>query len=111
VVIGAARIGSGGPLRARDVEAAIQRIEAPAAGVVVGGSRASASFHAATSDLRRQLLLGALEVAKGNQTRAGVLLGLHGTRGEAGGNLDSRARKRAHRKFRYWWQRLVEESG
>ena len=53
------------------------------------------------------MLLDALETCGGNQTRAGVRLGLHGG-GEA---PDLRARKRAHRVFRYWWKRLVEPGG
>ncbi len=69
------------------------------------------SFHGTTLHVRRRLLVEALEEAEGNQTLAGVLLGLHQRRGEQGGGPASlRARKLAHRKFSYWWHRLVESN-
>jgi hypothetical protein len=42
------------------------------------------------------------------QAPAGVVLGMHARRGAVpAGELDPRARKLAHRKFGYWWKRLV----
>ena len=67
-----------------------------------------ATFNAATDQLRRQMLIDALAAAEGNQTLAGVMLGMHERqRGAATGRLDTRARKLAHRKFGYWWNKLV----
>jgi hypothetical protein len=57
------------------------------------------------------MLLEALAGAAGNATLAGIRLGFHRTRGAPGAGLDLRARKLAHRKFRYWWARLVESEG
>jgi DNA-binding NtrC family response regulator len=85
----------------RDVEAALAALAAPNRSALPASA---ASFYERTHDLRRELLVDALRVCGGNQTRAGVMLGLHG----GGQGLDLRARKRAHRKFRYWWERLVE---
>jgi len=72
----------------------------------------SMGFHDLTLALQRQLLVDALSRAGGNRTRAGVMLGFHRKRGEVsdprGGPSEGlAARKRAHRKFEYWWQRLV----
>jgi two-component system NtrC family response regulator len=104
VVTSAARLCPGSRLGVEQVAAAIARIAPPAP---ESAPRAAPSFHAATRDLRRRMLLEALQACGGNQTRAGVLLGLHGG-GEA---PDLRARKRAHRVFRYWWERLVDGAG
>ena len=102
VVAGAARLRRGPELSAGEIEASIGRVAAPPRESPAAAGRAS--FYAATRELRRGLLLDALRRSGGNQTRAGVLLGLHGG-GEA---PDLRARKRAHRMFRYWWERLLE---
>ena len=68
-----------------------------------------ATFNAATDQLRRQMLIDALAAAEGNQTLAGVMLGMHERqRGATTGRLDTRARKLAHRKFGYWWTKLVK---
>lgn len=129
VVTGAARLAAGPTLGAADVEAALARIEVPRAAparaggepprAVPAASRSDStgprpgeprdSFYAATASLQRGLLVDALERAGGNQTLAGVLLGLHGGRGGEGA-IDLRARKLAHRKFCYWWARRVEGS-
>lgn len=86
------------------------RIAPPRRATVAPGPPAPRSFHRATCDLRRTLLIDALEEAGGNQTRAGILLGLHEPRHGGGDPPSLQARKLAHRKFRYWWSRLVETS-
>ena len=58
----------------------------------------------------RELLIEAFEACGGNQTRAGLRLGLHGAPAH-GGALELRTRKLAHRKFSYWWKRLVAVDG
>jgi hypothetical protein len=76
----------------------------------------SGGFHGRIRDVRRQLLLEALAASDGNRTRAGILLGLHHRhdRHDASGlahdepELGLAARKRAHRKFDYWWRLLVD---
>jgi DNA-binding NtrC family response regulator len=111
VVRTAARLGEG-IVDARSVRRALERIGAPQLGAEP--DRSSASFRDATEGLRRKLLIDALESAGGNQTVAGFLLGMH-RRVDGGapatvelGALALAERKRAHRKFTYWWQRLVE---
>jgi DNA-binding NtrC family response regulator len=81
----------------------------------VHGSDEGAGFHGRTLVMRRQLLVDALRASAGNRTRAGILLGLHRRRDEPAAlgepsELGLAARKRAHRKFDYWWRRLVESS-
>jgi hypothetical protein len=56
------------------------------------------------------MLRAALADAGGNQTLAGIRLGFHAARGAPAALVDLRARKLAHRRFRYWWERLVEPS-
>lgn len=80
----------------------------PAAARAVPG-RPSSSFGGATRQVRRQMLREALKSAAGNQTLAGVMLGLHCKRGGESQALDLKARKRAHRKFSYWWDKLFDE--
>jgi DNA-binding NtrC family response regulator len=76
------------------------------------GSLASSSkrvsFYRATEELQRRLLIRALESSRGNQTEAGLLLRLHEPTGDD--ESATRVRKLAHRKFRYWWQRVVQVS-
>lgn len=123
VLRSAAHLAEGLWIAPDDVDEALQRIVGQGAGArgVVGPPPAAAGpgepedFHALTATLRRQLLIEALRTAGGNRTRAGVLLGLHRRRSgreaaEEGveGGVGLAARKRAHRKFDYWWRRLVE---
>jgi anaerobic nitric oxide reductase transcription regulator len=120
VVRTAARLGEG-LVDAGSVGEAMRRIDAPhrapdtrAACERTAGAARSPSFHGATQGLQRQLLIDALASAGGNQTVAGLMLGLHQRidRREPAtvdfGALALAERKRAHRKFSYWWQRLVE---
>ena len=56
-------------------------------------------------------MIDALSAAQGNQTVAGVMLGMHRRTGDVTAEvLDVRARKLAHRKFGYWWRKLVVEA-
>jgi DNA-binding NtrC family response regulator len=104
----ASRLAAGAPLGVAHVERALLRLGTVGLGSV-GAQRgfAVSGFHEATLELRRELLVEALSVAAGNQTLAGILLGLHRRRNEPDGPLDLRARKLAHRKFGYWWARAV----
>jgi DNA-binding NtrC family response regulator len=112
----AARLARGPELDAAAVREALRRIVPPRARAAPPGpALADGAFHRATAHARRQLLVHALEAAGGNQTQAGLLLGLHEKRSGAGASEsarppapDLRARKLAHRKFRYWWDRVVE---
>jgi hypothetical protein len=54
------------------------------------------------------MLVEALAAADGNQTRAGLRLGFHLSRYGDSSTPGLAARKLAHRKFRYWWERVVE---
>jgi two-component system NtrC family response regulator len=118
VLRSAARLAPGPALDAALVREALRRIRPappPLQAVPAESAFLDGSFHRATAGARRQLLVEALEAAGGNQTRAGLLLGLHEKRLGAPpgacappGVLDLRARKLAHRKFRYWWDRVVE---
>jgi sigma-54-dependent transcriptional regulator len=113
VVRSAARLAEGPELGAPELAAALERI--PCAAVLAevgtedrGEPPAAHDFRSAVSNLRRQMLIDALAASGGNQTLAGVMLGMHTKRGAAvTGQLDPRARKLAHRKFGYWWKRLV----
>jgi len=122
VVRGAAHHASGARIGVDDVERALERIAGsssrrnPGAAASLprpeqGVPSARGSLHAATFQLRRQMLIDALAAAGGNQTLAGVMLGLHerndGVESGGAARLDLRARKLAQRKFRYWWDRLV----
>ncbi len=51
----------------------------------------------------------ALRAADGNQTEAGIQLGFHIARQGGRAASDPRARKLAHRKFRYWWRKTQAE--
>jgi DNA-binding NtrC family response regulator len=81
-------------------------------------------FEEATRTFQRRLLMEAYQAVDGNLTEAGILLGLHrrqgeieGEEGDGGGeeegagedtgSIDRRARKLAHRRFSYWYHRLV----
>jgi hypothetical protein len=64
-------------------------------------------FLEASFGARRRMLLRALQDARGNLTGAGIRLGFHARRNGDPANLNLQARKLAHRKFRYWWQRLM----
>jgi two-component system NtrC family response regulator len=104
----ASRLAEGASLEVTHVERALSRLGPVGRGPVErpGGSAVS-GFHDATLELRRELLVEALSMAGGNQTLAGILLGLHRRRNEPEAPLDLRARKLAHRKFGYWWTRAV----
>lgn len=88
----------------RRMDAATSQLPEPPAHTCPGSS-----FHRAALPARRKMLTQAIQAAGGNQTLAGLMLGMHERRDGAAVTLDLRARKRAHRKFRYWWHRLVEE--
>jgi transcriptional regulator with GAF, ATPase, and Fis domain len=112
VLSGAARLAGAPLLRAEHVRAALERIATPLAPGPDSDAppATSASFYRATRDLRRVLLIEAFEASGGNQTLAGLRLGLQGAR-PPGTALDLRTRKLAHRKFAYWWKRLVVREG
>jgi two-component system NtrC family response regulator len=119
VVRSAARLSRGNTLGAEEVSRALERIPHSAAPGFRSGPRLQpesatpgppTSFRLATHRLQRRLLIDALDAAGGNQTLAGMLLGMHAHRDGRVCNLDLRARKLAHRKFRYWWRRLVDAS-
>jgi two-component system repressor protein LuxO len=92
----AARLAPGTRLGAAEVREAIARVG------VEPEVRPAETFADAAAALRARMLEDALAAAGGNQTLAGIRLGFHG------GSHDLRARKLAHRRFRYWWDRLVE---
>ena len=109
VVDVAGRMRPAGRVNRGDIEHAIGVVAAP-------GDRQSnrqvegegMSFQAATDAVRRQVLIEALEATAGNQTIAGIRLGMHVRSGETEpSRIELRHRKLAHRKFRYWWDRLV----
>jgi DNA-binding NtrC family response regulator len=119
VVRSAARLCRGEMLGAEEVSRALERIPPSEPQGGFSGSprqRESAapgyptSFRLATHRLQRRMLIDALDAAGGNQTLAGMLLGMHLHRDGRVCNLDLRARKLAHRKFRYWWRRLIDAS-
>jgi len=73
------------------------------------GPAPAPDFHAVTVRAQRRALLRAFEVAGGNKTAAGVLLGFHRSPGGGGaddGPLTEARRNLALRKFRYWSARL-----
>jgi len=104
VLRAAVRIGGGRDLGVAAVDTALCRI-----GRSGSTGRVADGFHRATAQLRRQLLVDALAAAGGNRTRAGILLGFHRRAGAADDPSapGSAARKLAHRKFDYWYRRLV----
>jgi len=79
----------------------------PLRGASASNEVALVAFYAADALQRRQMLIDALHSARGNQTQAGIALGLHRTRHGSEGGDARKARKLAERKFRYWWHRLV----
>jgi DNA-binding NtrC family response regulator len=95
----AARLESGTSIGDGAIAEAIARVEVASAPPCAAGAE---GFDQAAALARARMLLEALARAGGNQTLAGMHLGFHG------GSLDLRARKLAHRRFRYWWSRLVE---
>ncbi len=114
VVRGAARLARDRAVRRDAIGEALRRVarttlRPPQIGVGVPPTPgAPPRFDAAVVAVRRQLLVETLQVAGGNRTRAGILLGFHCAGAGAAGAVDLRARKRAHRRFSYWWDRLVE---
>jgi DNA-binding NtrC family response regulator len=71
--------------------------------------RSLPDFHAITASTQRRALLHAYELAAGNKTAAGVLLGFHRSPGEPEAPerpLTEARRNLALRKFRYWCDRL-----
>ncbi len=114
VVRVATRLAPTCQVEAEHVEEALLRflmprpsIEVPAAGHLEGTTEPNLGFGQATTAVRRRLLADALLSSGGNQTMAGLRLGLHRKRGEQEPVVvDRRARKLAHRKFRYWWSQL-----
>jgi DNA-binding NtrC family response regulator len=66
------------------------------------------TFEAATEVFQRRLLLQAYQLTRGNLTEAGILLGFDRARGgHRVGSGRRQARQLAHRRFTYWYQRLV----
>lgn len=115
VVRSAGHLTPDGLIGASQVRSAIERLGAASLSRAPTGrlpGQEGMGFHELTLALQRQLLVDALSRAGGNRTRAGVMLGFHRKRGELSDSRGSpseglAARKRAHRKFEYWWQRLV----
>jgi len=105
VVRSAARCASGASIDEGAVDEALRQL-----GVLAepGAAPAAVPFAEAGRALRSHMLRAALAGAGGNQTLAGIRLGFHARRSAPGATLDLRARKLAHRRFRYWWERLVE---
>ena len=108
VIRRAARTVAGSPLTARAVCEAYQQIAVPFAPARDATRPYAGSFDRATSELRCRMLVEALAAADGNQTRAGLQLGFHLSRYGDSSTPELGARKLAHRKFRYWWERVVE---
>jgi DNA-binding NtrC family response regulator len=108
VIRRAARTLAGSPLTARAVCEAYQQIAVPSTPAIDATRPQGGSFDRATSELRRRMLVEALAEADGNQTRAGLRLGFHLSRYGDSSTPELGARKLAHRKFRYWWERVVE---
>ena len=107
VLLAALRTAGERAITAEIVAGALEAIPAPAARGPRGEPSAERGFQSATDAVRRRMLREALDAACGNQTRAGILLGMHmRSDQEAPKILDLRDRKLAHRKFRYWWDRL-----
>ena len=107
------------PGNVRELRAVVRSAARRAAGPVIGAAAIdealgevglaaepeAAPFSEAGDAIRARMLLEALAAAGGNQTQAGIRLGFGGAPRAA---VDLRARKLAHRRFRYWWERLVE---
>jgi DNA-binding NtrC family response regulator len=118
----AARLAPGPRIDTEAVSEALRRIALPSRSPnhSAVSSQVPDDFAGAGDAPRRRLLIDALVRAGGNQTRAGLLLGLHRKRDDPGAvcagiggveTISLGARKLAHRKFRYWWDRLVEPEG
>ena len=105
VVRSAARCASGGSIDAGAVDEALRQLGALAEPCTAA---VELPFAEAGRALRSRMLRAALAGAGGNQTLAGIRLGFHARRAAPAPTLDLRARKLAHRRFRYWWERLVE---
>lgn len=113
VIRRAAHCASGARLSAQAVREAYRLIAVPTSHGL-GANPAhphGGSFDAATSALRRRMVVEALAACGGNQTLAGLQLGFHLARYGDSSNPELAARKLAHRKFRYWWARLVDGDG
>ena len=110
VVRAAARAARGRAVTADHVLEAKRRISLCADSRLGAGSGTSpdTSFYRTPRALRRAMLIDALTAARGNRTRAGIALGFHCARDGSMSRDALRARKLAHRKFCYWWARLVE---
>ena len=106
VVRSAARRATGPSVGAREVAEAIEELDAR-----TGPTLLPSSFAEAGAAARSRMLRDALAEAGGNRTLAGIRLGFHAARGAPAAVVDLRARKLAHRRFRYWWGRLVEAPG
>lgn len=102
VVRSAARLARSEAIDDAEIVEAADRIGTPRS----GASSGMVEFYAATPRERRRLLLDAHEQCEGNQTLAGLTLGLHRARYGTVSPPELGARKLAYRKFRYWWHRL-----
>jgi DNA-binding NtrC family response regulator len=107
VVRSSSRLTHGAVTR-REVLEALRRIGAPRA-AEPPPRESSVPFYSATLAERRQMLVSTLEQCQGNLTLAGLTLGLHRARYSATMPPGVAARKLAHRKFRYWYHRLLPE--
>jgi DNA-binding NtrC family response regulator len=84
--------------------------ESPAHGDVSAPSLGGRlGFQEATEAFQREMLLRALEKSGGNKTGAGVLLGFDRSPSGRQPSTEHQARKLAHHRFTYWYQRLVAE--
>jgi DNA-binding NtrC family response regulator len=108
-----ARARAAGAVTRDDVLVAVAELRAPALRSPPQRARAPhgrppATFAAATEAFQRELLLDALRAAGGNLTEAGVLLGFDQRESDADAEPSARrARQLAHRRFSYWFRRLV----
>lgn len=112
VVRAASRYAAGGPLGARAVERALAGLLPSKRSLRASHepARVPLPFRRLPPSLQRAHLRQALSAAHGNQTEAGIRLGFHIAREGHGVASDPRARKLAHRKFRYWWRKTQSEA-
>lgn len=111
VVRAASRFAVGGPLGAYAVKRALAGLSASKRSLPESRGPASAPlpFRRLPPSVQRRYLRQALKAADGNQTEAGIHLGFHVAGQGNRAASDPRARKLAHRKFRYWWRKTHSE--